>query len=356
MILAPDHELPSAHICLAIPLAATSNNVIIHDERTLLKTYSSDGLDSSLKKCIRKHSIHIVIFCRFYGETNFLHILKNLGIPTLYFIDDQLLKPCKISIGLTKFQQHGSNERIQKIRYFLDHVDSIYASTLNLKESLLQAGVTNKIRTSTINCSPVNCSNFDIQSYSIDNHQTSKKIGYMGFGHEADFDIVSRAISKLLEEDSSLTLELIGSIKIPSNLRKFESRIKVYPPIFNYNQFLLFLRSLNWSVGLCPLVKTPFNYCKSINKWIEYSSSFIPVVASKGVIYDQCIGLDSGILCEDNFECWYQSIQSVIYNKSLSESIIKAAYFKVHTMYSRYDHGLEIDRIMENALIACSAS
>ena len=356
LILAPDSELPSAHICLAIPLAATTNQVIVHDERTLLNNSSADTLDSSLRECILENSIDVVIFCRFYGETNFLDILESLRIPTLYFIDDELLKPCPISLGLKKFQQHGSSDRIQRVRYFLERVDCVYASTSNLKTSLLQGGITTKIMTSRINCSPISSLDFNIQSYTINASHTLKKIGYMGFGHKADFDIVALPIQKLLEEDTSLTLELIGSIEIPSNLSKFESRITVYPPIFNYFDFLHLLRSLNWSVGLCPLVKTPFNRCKSINKWIEYSSSLIPVVASKGVIYDQCIGSDSGILCDDDFESWYHAIKSLIYNDKFSSSITKAAYFKAHTMYSHFDHGLEIDRIIEESMIASFAN
>ena len=241
-------------------------------------------------------------------------------------------------------------------RYFLERVDCVYASTSNLKTSLLQGGITTKIMTSRINCSPISSLGFNIQSYTIDASHTLKKIGYMGFGHKADFDIVALPIQKLLEEDTSLTLELIGSIEIPSNLSKFESRITVYPPIFNYFDFLHLLRSLNWSVGLCPLVKTPFNRCKSINKWIEYSSSLIPVVASKGVIYDQCIGSDSGILCDDDFESWYHAIKSLLYNDNFSSSITKAAYFKAHTMYSHFDHGLEIDRIIEESMIASFAN
>ena len=82
----------------------------------------------------------------------------------------------------------------------------------------------------------------------------------------------------------------------------------------------------------------------------------IPVVASKGVIYDQCIGSDSGILCDDDFESWYHAIKSLIYNDKFSSSITKAAYFKAHTMYSHFDHGLEIDRIIEESMIASFAN
>ncbi len=351
LILAPDKNLPSAHICLAIPLDSINKNVFIHDERSLLNSYNADSVESSLKDCISKNSIHIVVFCRFFGKSSFLDVLETLGIPSLYFLDDQLLSPCKISIGPKKFEQHGAKERTEKIRYFLDRVDCIYASTLNLKNSLLNDGITNKILTSRINCSPVYSSKSKSHSHSPCYPPDLKKIGYMGFGHKADFDIVSSPIQVLLEEDPNLQLELIGSIQIPENLLKFKSRIKVHPPIFNYPEFLEFLRSLNWSVGLCPLARTPFNFCKSINKWIEYSSSFIPVVASQGVIYDQCIGVDAGILCDDEFASWYQSLKKIIYDKDFAEAIIKSAYFKVNTMYSQSDHGHEIASIIDHSSV-----
>ena len=127
-----------------------------------------------------------------------------------------------------------------------------------------------------------------------------------------------------------------------------KSRIKLYEPIFDYHKFLEFLHSLNWDVGICPLASTDFNFCKSINKWIEYSCCGIPTVATQGSIYDKCISNMCGILCDNKSESWYDAIEEILFDENVSSTIRFNAYTKVWKEFSPKLHAEEINSIIEN--------
>ena len=242
---------------------------------------------------------------------------NEMDIPTIYFLDDDLIEPCEIALSPKKFKMHSSPDRTRSIRNLIAAARCVYASTPNLSERLKSYNITNTIVSSKINCSPAHY----IDIFKQKTISSTKTIGYMGFGHGADFKVAQFAIKSLMEKYEFLELELIGSIEIPEILENMKSRIKLYEPIFDYHKFLEFLHSLNWDVGICPLASTDFNFCKSINKWIEYSCCGIPTVATQGSIYDKCISNMCGILCDNKSESWYDALEEILFDENVSSTI-----------------------------------
>ena len=344
LIIAPGRNLPSANICLKIPLEQDPANNIYLLEEADIKNNRNDDIEECFEALVSRESIDIVILCRCFGKNaeKIEAKARQMKIPTIYFIDDDLIAPCKIALSPKKFSMHSSPERTASIRKLMNNVDCVYASTDKLKERLESHNINNKIVHTNINCSPAHSIDITKQKTNL----LIKKIGYMGFGHGADFEIVGSAIKSLMTKYEFIRLELIGSIEIPEMLQDMESRIKSYPPIFDYYDFLAFLESLEWDVGICPLAPTNFNNCKSINKWIEYASCGIPTIATGGSIYDTCVSGMCGILCENTYESWYKAMESILFDSNLSNLIRFNAHTKAWREYSPLRHAKEINSII----------
>ena len=345
LIIAPGRNLPSANICLKIPLEQDpANNIYLLEESDIRESESGDIADD-FKKLVSRKSIDVVLMCRCFGENAEKIVAKSrqMQIPTIYFLDDDLVVPCKIALSPKKFRMHSSPERTKSIGNLMNNVDYVYASTAKLKERLESYNINNKIVNTKINCSPAHSVDITKQK----SNSLIKKIGYMGFGHGADFEIVGSALRSLMKKYEFIRLELIGSIEIPELLQDMESRIKSYPPIFDYKEFLKFLELLEWDIGICPLATTDFNECKSINKWIEYASCGIPTIATGGSIYDICVSGMCGILCENTHESWYSAMESVLFDSNLSSLIRFNAHTKAWREYSPMRHAEEINSIID---------
>jgi hypothetical protein len=139
-----------------------------------------------------------------------------------------------------------------------------------------------------------------------------RKIGYMGFDHAHDFQIALPSVVRCLRDNPDLTFELFGSIPMPPELSHFGERVRSIAPVRNYEEFLKAFAALGWDIGICPLALTPFNSCKSNNKWIEYTSIGAAVVATAGTIYDDCGSDGCAILVDD--AGWLEALQSLIHD------------------------------------------
>lgn len=268
-----------------------------------------------------------VVFCRYSGSQarNINVLAKNNGIATIYHIDDDLLN-IPANIGLGKFKHHNSEKRIASVRYLLDNVDLIYCSTKNLSTQLRKIDISNDIFVGEIYCPG--------QILNVAKSKPVTKIGYMASAdHSHNLEMILDAISGILEKYPKVTLELFGSIPIPEQLSKFSKQIAVVPPVSNYTEFLAKFSAREWDVGLCPLVPIDFNLMKANTKWVEYTSSGIAVIASKGTAYDDCISDGCGILAETSSE-WFDALESLILDESLAYNIKANAQKKLEEFYS----------------------
>ena len=169
-----------------------------------------------------------------------------------------------------------------------------------------------------------------------------KKIGFMGIGHEADFSIALPAIVRVLRLHPEVVFEIFGTIPVPSQLLEFGNRIIKLPKVENYEDFLQTLMESKWDIGICPLLKIPFNFLKANTKWVEYTSVGTAVIASKGTVYDECCSDGCGILA-DSEEQWFNGFENLIQNpKKRYEQVIRAQE-KLQREYS-------LDRLRDQAI------
>lgn len=254
-----------------------------------------------LKKRIDSFSPTIVIYCRWAGPHTawMLNYLSSKNIPTIYHIDDDLLNVPK-EIGLNKWRSYNQPRRLFSIRYLLDNVDLVYASTNKLKLCFESLCVKAHIESGVI----IN------SNYRLDAPRSNsvKRIGYMGIGHEKDLAMVLRAIIKYLRANIEVTFQFFGTIPLPNELLEFGSRISMVPKVENYDDFLIKLSQLQWDIGICPLTSHPFNHLKSNVKWIEYSGAGVAVIASRGMVYDECCSEGCGILADTEKE-WFAALE-----------------------------------------------
>ncbi|MGN2433686.1 glycosyltransferase [Pseudomonas syringae] len=274
-------------------------------------------IQSWIKQRIEDFKPTIMVFCRYSGPHGdyITSLAEKLGIPTVFHVDDDLLN-VPVEIGLKKHEFHNRPARLETVRHLLEHVDVVYCSTAALEQRFVSYGFQSTFKVGEIYCSG------KVLAPAV--NRPVKKIGYMGFDHAHDLEMVLPALIQVLRRNPEVEFELFGSIPKPTVLDEFGDRIHVIPPIPNYGEFLEKFATLNWDVGICPLANTDFNAVKANTKWVEYTSVGTAVVASGGTIYDACCSDGCGLLATNTKE-WADAIEVFIHNsKNRSVQVTKA--------------------------------
>lgn len=93
--------------------------------------------------------------------------------------------------------------------------------------------------------------------------------------HRGDFEKIGRLIARFAERNSDrVKLHLMGNNYLPSSFKGDVQFTYWTSGVEDY------YRTLDFNVGLAPLVPNTFNACKSYIKALEYSALGIPVIAS----------------------------------------------------------------------------
>lgn len=234
----------------------------------------------------------VAVFCRYSGP--FVEVmteqLQRHDVPVLFHIDDDLLH-VPIEIGAAKHAEHNKPERLHTVSTLLRSADLVYCSTQPLLERFGSLGFdTKKMESGAIYCSA------DILVPATE--RPVRKIGYMGFDHAHDFELVLPELVRFLRERQEIQFELFGSIPKPAILDEFGDRVTVVAPVRPYSAFMDAFAARQWDIGICPLAHTDFNIVKANTKWVEYSSVGAAVIATAGMAYDECCAEGCGILLE----------------------------------------------------------
>jgi hypothetical protein len=243
-----------------------------------------------------------LVFCRYSGPhaESILVAARTMKIPTVYCIDDDLLN-VPIELGRKKFEYHNHPLRLDAVRHLLNNVDVVYCSNDRLKSHLQRIGIQGALFAGEIFCAGEVVCPAELRSVIT--------IGYMGFDHAHDFQIVLPALVKVLQKYPFLRFELFGKIPRPPELDQFGSRVINIDVVADYREFLGHLGSRRWDIGICPLAPSDFNRVKNINKWVEYTSVGAAVVATRGMIYDDCCSEGCGLLVEhDEWESAFSTL------------------------------------------------
>lgn len=285
---------------------------------------------AAIAKAFASHNPDLLVLSRYTSVEGLVWIAqaRQAEIPVVFHIDDDLLA-VPTSLGDSKYKTYNDPARLEALRQNIEAADLCYVSTEELGKRLKEHGIA-----APIAAGEVYCSVSPDEVGALIPPATGPVIGYMGTGgHGADLAMILPSICQVMERLPSLNMELFGTIKMPSELRRFGSRVRHLPAVVDYREFRTALRSLGWWVGLAPLEDNSFNRCKADTKWVEYTLGGIPVVASDLPVYHRACADGAGFLASDERE-WAESILRLIYNPDEWSSVVAKAQQKLLADYS----------------------
>lgn len=350
LLIVANAHLPTVQVCLERPLRPLVQSGEFITElltetrlRNLRATLgSADEVGCWIERKLEDFAPDAVIFSRYSGPhaPDILDWADSRSIPTIYHIDDDLLGVPR-SLGEKKHAYHNAPERLATVRSLLERADLVYASTQVLRQRLLTY-----LPDIQVVAGPINASGLILADA---RKGAAKTIGYMASAdHLPNFEMVLPAVIEVLDRHPDLSFELFGSIPVPDELRRFGDRVRTFPPISDYEDFLAALAERRWDVGLCPLAPTEFNRTKSNNKWIEYTSVGTAVVASAGMVYDECCADGCGLLASD-LDDWTSALESLIEDDAGRVAMVERAQRKLEDSYGLTQHRRQILDIIELA-------
>jgi Glycosyltransferase like family 2/Glycosyl transferases group 1 len=269
---------------------------------------------------------NLIVFCRYSGPhpQAVVEWARVHDIPTIFHLDDDLLN-VPIELGAAKHAMHNHPDRLATVRYLLDEATLVYCSTKPLLHRLFGEAPPERALAGTVYCAhPARA------EPTTDSQQV---VGYMGFDHAHDFTLALPALVRLLEARPDLPFEMFGSVPVPEELRRFGDRIRIIEPVRSYPDFVAKLASLRWTIGICPLAKTPFNEVKADTKWVEYTACGFATIASRGTVYDACCADGCGLLVDGETE-WLHAFERLLDDPDAHRSQVERAQEKLRREYS----------------------
>jgi glycosyltransferase involved in cell wall biosynthesis len=299
-------------------------------EKQMKDEFGKDTRDSEIHRWLNKRLAlfrpTVLVFCRYSGPhaAYLTKWARREGVPVVFHVDDDLLN-VPAEIGVKKHRSHNEPRRLATVRHLLEWADLVYCSNERLKERFKAQGFATPMVAGRIYCSG--------EILVPARERRSCKVGYMGFDHAHDFEMVLPTIIQFLRRTPDAVFELFGSIPKPASLDEFGERISLVPPIRNYDDFLREFSRLDWDIGICPLAKSDFNLVKADTKWVEYTSVGIAVIASRDTVYDECCADGCGILAETPDE-WLAALETLSNDPSGRRAQVDRAQAKLRSSYS----------------------
>lgn len=330
-----NNYLPTLQLSFVKPLAglmdAKQIDVDFLTESQMKEVFQSnlrsEKVRSWIEDRLRSFDPTLMVFCRYSGPhaeylTEWAH--RN-RVPVIFHIDDDLLN-VPIELGEEKYEYHNRPTRLATVRHLLNASDLVYCSNSNLQNRLVELGVRSPLKAGRIYASG--------HVLSLARNKPVLKIGYMASAdHAHNLEMIKPAVVEFLRRNPTVRFELFGSIPKLSEFEEFGDRVSKCPPIANYKKFMESFAALEWDIGICPLMRTPFNIVKSNTKWVEYTSVGAAVIASRDTVYDDCCADDCGILAETHEE-WLAALERLAQDPILRYEQVQRAQEKLMSEYS----------------------
>lgn len=164
-------------------------------------------------------------------------------------------------------------------------------------------------------------------------------IGYSGgLSHQEDLSLILPSIKKVMEKYPTVGFQVMGQMDLKKAKQIFNrwdqsirKRIVLLNATATQPEYPKHLATQGWSIGIAPLIPSPFNECKSHIKWMEYSSLKIPTVASRVYPYYKDIlgvptieDMETGVLCDDGE--WAEKLSMLVEDEKLRKRLGEKAY------------------------------
>lgn len=264
----------------------------------------------------------------------------HFGKKLVMDIDDNFLEvdkgnPARKKQGLDK--QNRENKKAM-LATNLSFCDAITVSTVPLKK---------KIQQHLLDVHNIDVPVYVIPNYNDVNDWKHEKvagnkvvIGYIGgLSHNDDLSMVLPAIKQVMEKYPNVLFQMMGQMDLKTAQKIFgkwkqsiRERILLMNATKTQPEYPAYLADQPWSIGIAPLIDSPFNECKSSIKFFEYSMYKIPVVASRIYPYSKDVfGVpviedgETGLLC-DTVEDWVNNLSKLIEDGGLRSKLGENAY------------------------------
>lgn len=142
--------------------------------------------------------------------------------------------------------------------------------------------------------------------------------------HNDDFSIVLSSIKQIMQENSKVHLYLVGELNLPEDLQIYKNRIHTLG-FMDWIKLPYVIAQMD--INLAPLEDTLFNRAKSENKWLEAALVQVVTIASDvGAFAKMIKNEETGILCKNTSQDWYNSISRMILDPQVRRKIGEKAY------------------------------
>jgi glycosyltransferase involved in cell wall biosynthesis len=227
----------------------------------------------------------------------------------IYALDDNFL-----NLNLDELDFQLTNETLDSVKYFLTNADGVIVTTDALKEQFSEYN-------SQILVVP---NMLDERLFAFTAYKPTPKdkvvIGYMGtYTHDADLKMIMPALREIRKSHPGrIEIQVLGvSIKAETfqALNALPAQVISLDPLFrSYDKFVPWFQSnIHWDIGLCPLLDSTFNRCKSDIKHLDYGAAGIPGIYSRVPAYASTVQhLLTGYLADNTVDAWVEGIKRLI--------------------------------------------
>lgn len=342
LLVVANAHLPTVQVCIEQPLKplVESGDLVLElltetRLRDVEARLGAGGVEKWIESALDWFGPDTVVFSRYSGPhaAAIIRWAKRNSVPTVYHLDDDLLAVPR-SLGERKHAYHNAPERLATVRELLRAADLVYTSTEVLRQRL-----ESYIPGLCALAAPINASGTILKRGRAAQART---LGYMASAdHLPNLEMILPAVIELLDRHRHLSFELFGSIPVPPELARFGGRVRSVEPIADYEQFLRALGDRHWDIGIAPLAPTDFNRTKSNNKWIEYTSLGIAVVASADMVYDECCADGCGMLAS-GLDDWRSALERLLTDDAARLAMVERAQRKLESRYGVAEHRRQI--------------
>lgn len=294
--------------------------------------FSADYVDyTNLNVDVLKYYRGFVFYrCPITPEVEKLIQLAKANNKTVFYDIDDLVIDQKYTDTIEHLKTLSAEEKalyddgVNRMRKTLELCDYAITTTERLAEELKNYCPNVFINRNTASEKMVE---YSLEALNNVQKDFSKVIlGYLSgsITHNADFEMILPTIVKIMNENENVYLKVVGELDVPEDLKPFENRI-ISSPFVPWQSLPEIIASID--INLAPLEYSIFNEAKSENKWVEAALCKVPTIASNLGAFKQCIkDEETGILCENTIEEWYEKLTDLINDSQKRERIGNTAH------------------------------
>lgn len=241
--------------------------------------------------------------------------------PLVFEVDDNIYDVAKNSTAY-KYWYPGS-PLIEVTELFMQNADAMTVSTPELAEVYKHLNPNIHVLR--------NCQDPEIWPEPVHKESDEIVIGWAGSStHYDDLHIIRPVIKKILHKYKNVKFVIMGCK--PDFLENID-RVEFRMDFAHVSKWPQKLSSLDFDIGVAPVVDRPFNRGKSNIKWQEYSMLSIPTVASKVGEYKTIENYVTGFLA-DSEGSWLFYLEQLIKDAAMRQAIGQRARAKVITEFN----------------------